>query len=68
MIAVPFGVTKDRYEAVDITSPVTIDSHAIIYKYPSLDTDIAGFVKPFNVDVKTYIETQCYASSDLCLN
>jgi len=51
MIGTPFGITFDRYQEMDITAPLVIDSHNIVYKYPTLDTDIAGFVKPLTFTV-----------------
>ena len=56
MSILPLAVTYERTKAIDFSTSLTIDSHAIVYKYPSLEPDVAGFVKPFSLEVSHCIE------------
>ena len=47
-------ITHDisRHHAVDFSIPLYNDAQAIIYTTPKLESDIAGFVKPFTTTVR----------------
>ena len=43
--------TEDRFEAMDLSPTFEIAGHTIMQPYPTLEPDIAGFIKPFSVEV-----------------
>ncbi|XP_050692920.1 glutamate receptor-like [Eriocheir sinensis] len=47
----PFGVTHLREEVCDFTESMHSENNAIFMVRPTLQTDMAGFVKPFTVKV-----------------
>ncbi|XP_076069323.1 glutamate receptor-like [Oratosquilla oratoria] len=47
----PFGVTHQRETACDFTTPVFVDDVSIMVIRPRLESDMAGFIKPFTLDV-----------------
>ncbi|XP_063847807.1 glutamate [NMDA] receptor subunit 1-like [Scylla paramamosain] len=50
-VGVPTTVNDQRLKVVDYSVYVDMDKQVIIYKRPSLEANIAGFVKPFNKTV-----------------
>ncbi|XP_037778483.1 glutamate receptor-like isoform X2 [Penaeus monodon] len=47
MSAVVYSVTDKRKQAVDFSEPVYVDELTISYLRPVLESDMAGFVKPY---------------------
>ncbi|KAK3868191.1 hypothetical protein Pcinc_026411 [Petrolisthes cinctipes] len=47
----PFGVTLDRIAVADFSVPITATDHAILYRRPQIEPDLAGFVRPFTLPV-----------------
>ncbi|XP_069943792.1 glutamate receptor-like [Cherax quadricarinatus] len=47
----PFAVTPQRANAIDFSVAVHSDNQAIIMTRPTLQNDIAGFLKPFSKEV-----------------
>ena len=47
----PFSVTAQREEDIDFSMAVLRDNQAIITARPTLQEDMAGFLKPFNLVV-----------------
>ncbi|XP_066962085.1 glutamate receptor ionotropic, kainate glr-3-like [Macrobrachium rosenbergii] len=43
------GVSADRAEALDMSEFLYIDEWSAVYKRPGIQSDIAGFVKPFTL-------------------
>lgn len=48
----PFFVTPQRESVCDFTVPVFSDYQAILMQRPRLQSDVAGFVKPFTLEVR----------------
>ena len=49
--AMPLATTYNRHKAVDITNYLAIEGNSIAYKYPTLEPDVAGFIRPFSIEV-----------------
>ena len=47
-----FFVTTERSEVIDYSTPVFFEEHRIVYKRPKIEANLAGFVKPFNFNVR----------------
>lgn len=47
----PFGVTLARIAVADFSVPITATDHAILYRRPQIEADLAGFVRPFALPV-----------------
>ena len=45
-------MSSDRMEAMDFTPAINVADHTMMVKYPTLEPDIAGFVKPFTINVR----------------
>ncbi|XP_066962295.1 glutamate receptor 1-like [Macrobrachium rosenbergii] len=45
----PIGVTYDRYNAAEFSSPIFMTDQTILYLRPRLEPDLMGFVKPFTL-------------------
>ena len=63
----PVAKTYNRHKAVDFIIYVTIEGNSISYKYPTLEPDVAGFIRPFTIEVNirtakksSYIFTEMY--------
>ncbi|ROT78136.1 Variant Ionotropic Glutamate Receptor [Penaeus vannamei] len=51
MSAVVYSVTDKRKQAVDFSEPVHVDELTIGYLRPVLESDMAGFVKPYTLSM-----------------
>ena len=49
------AMSPDRYSEIDFTPVINAEHHAMMIKFPSLEPDMAGFVKPFSI----YVGTGC---------
>ena len=45
-------MSNDRMEVIDFAPAIDVADHTIMVKYPTLEPDIAGFVKPFTINVR----------------
>ena len=55
------AVSHSRSQVIDFCEFLNVDDHVIIYKYPTLEHDIAGFMKPFSVLVSNNAEVCPYS-------
>ncbi|KAA0201833.1 Ionotropic receptor 150 [Hyalella azteca] len=44
----PIAVSLSRYQAIDFSGYADVDEHAVLYAYPQLEPDVAGFLRPFS--------------------
>ncbi|XP_042227844.1 glutamate [NMDA] receptor subunit 1-like [Homarus americanus] len=47
MVGAPFPMNHLRFEVVDFSIPMYIESYVIAFESPVLEADLAGFAKPF---------------------
>ncbi|XP_018017743.1 glutamate receptor ionotropic, kainate glr-3-like [Hyalella azteca] len=47
----PIAVSLSRYQAIDFSGYADVDEHAVLYAYPQLEPDVAGFLRPFSFPV-----------------
>lgn len=53
----PFAVTAQREEDIDFSMAVLTDNQAIITTRPTLQEDVAGFLRPFDYKVVVVVVT-----------
>ena len=51
----PFGVTDLRETVCDFSTPLYSENNAILMVRPTLQNDMAGFVKPFTGQVRRVV-------------
>ncbi|KAK8400694.1 hypothetical protein O3P69_002471 [Scylla paramamosain] len=52
MTAVVVGLDEERTSVVDFSDFLYIDQNSIVYKRPVLESDMAGFLKPYTATVR----------------
>jgi len=50
------GLSPERVEIIDFLPALTINPSSAMVKYPVLETDVAGFVKTFTVEVSSAVK------------
>ena len=49
------SMTPERQKAVDFSTFVAVDFHSFVLAYPVPESDVAGFIKPFTLEVSALI-------------
>jgi len=52
MLGSMVSLSPDRFMVMDYTPVIDVPQHTIMVKYPSLGADMAGFIKPYPLDVR----------------
>ncbi len=55
MMGAPTTFLSVRYRVVDYAVPISIESNCALFKYPTLEPDITGFLKLLTFQVNIFV-------------